>query len=374
MRVTLVRSRTIDEAVYKVARTLAEDGHEVKLLVWDRQRDLNINSRDGYQIIRFTVGAPYDTIWALLYLPLWWAYELYFLLRYRADVIHACDFDTLPPALVAKLLKRMKLCYQIYDFYASNLPDGRFGIVRRLIRTLTGSLEKFCIRFAEVLFLADEGRYEEVKGARISKLVCIYNSPPDFWGKIAQTAPMTTSGLVIFYAGVLSPPRGLQYMIQAVEELDDVALFIGGAGPEQATIEKAAGRCSRIKYLGRLPSYEDIIKRTMAADVLFRFSDPAHHKTKYESPNKLFEAMMCGKPIIVSEGSLMSKTVEKEHCGLCVPYGDVAALKDAILTLKNDPDLRRRLGENGRNAYEERYSWALMQNRLVNTYRELASI
>ena len=81
--------------------------------------------------------------------------------------------------------------------------------------------------------------------------------------------------------------------------------------------------------------------------------------------------MMCGKPILVSDGTAMADIVKEEECGLVVPYGDVDAIKHAILTLKNDPVLCRRLGENGRRAYETKYNWKIMEERLLEIYRRL---
>ena len=66
---------------------------------------------------------------------------------------------------------------------------------------------------------------------------------------------------------------------------------------------------------------------------------------------------MCGKPIIMNSEVAASEIVLEEKCGIVVPYGDVDAIKEAINKLKNDPNLRKELGENGRKAYEKRYSW-----------------
>jgi glycosyltransferase involved in cell wall biosynthesis len=81
--------------------------------------------------------------------------------------------------------------------------------------------------------------------------------------------------------------------------------------------------------------------------------------------------MMCGKPIIVSDASAMANIVRKEQCGVVVPYGDVSALADALKTCRKDPQLRAELGNNGRKAYEERYSWAIMEERVLSGYRAL---
>jgi glycosyltransferase involved in cell wall biosynthesis len=374
MKVTLVRGRAIDPAVNKVAKTLSENGYDVKLLLWDRQKTLRSQDSQVYKICRFGLKAPYDKLTVVFYLPIWWTYELFFLLKDNCNVIHACDLDTLIPAVLAKPIKRVPLCYTIYDFYANNLPDGHFQLLRKLIRSLVARVEKFGIGFTEILFLVDESRYEEVRGARIKRLAYIYNSPPDYLDANQAKKPKSAAPeMTVFYGGVISELRGPQFMARAVQDVDGIRLIVAGAVHDDAFLKSSILTSKKIRYLGWLPSYEDVIKQTLEADILFRFSDPRIPKTKYESPNKLFEAMMCGKPIIVSDGSSMAEIVRKENCGLVVPYGDVDAIKEAILKLKNSPELRQALGRNGRRAYENRYSWQIMEQRLLDSYQQLSN-
>ncbi|UTB33116.1 MAG: hypothetical protein NKF70_02255 [Methanobacterium sp. ERen5] len=156
-----------------MAETLSKNGHKVTLLIWDRQNDFKME-KEMYNVHKFSLKAPYDKLTALFYLPFWWIYEFYFLLSHKADVIHACDFDTLWPAIIAKSINRSKFFYIIYDFYADNLPKLPVFIRKTII-----FLEKSGISFSDTLFLVDESRYEQVKGAKIKKLVYIYNSPQD---------------------------------------------------------------------------------------------------------------------------------------------------------------------------------------------------
>ena len=372
MKVLLIRGRAIDPAVNKVARTLAENGYDVKLLVWDRQHNLDAGGGEGYAVHTFRLKAPYDRATVLFYLPIWWMYELWFLLRNRCDVIHACDLDTLIPAILAKLVKRVRLCYTIYDFYANNLPDGRLQPVRRLIRRLVAGVERSGIRFTESLFLVDESRYEDVRGARIKKLAYTYNSPPDYYDPENELRGREGAETSVFYAGGLTDMRGLKYVMSAIARLDGVVLTIAGTGPAKDSVIRATRRCPRIQYLGQIP-YEVVINRSLEADILFAFYDPMIPVSRFASPNKLFEAMMCGKPIIVSDGSSMADIVRKENCGLVVPYGDAKAIEAALLSLKNHPDLRQRLGQNGRRAYEQKYSWRIMERRLVDAYEQILS-
>jgi glycosyltransferase involved in cell wall biosynthesis len=82
------------------------------------------------------------------------------------------------------------------------------------------------------------------------------------------------------------------------------------------------------------------------------------------SPNKLFEAMMFGVPVITN---VCRDIVVEAECGLIVNY-DAKEVKRAILRFKNDPLLRKKLGMNGRQAFERKYNWATMEKRLINLH------
>jgi len=366
VRVTLIRGRAIDSAVNKIAKALSQNGYEVKLLVWDRQNTLKIENDEGYTIHRFNFKAPYDKLTSVFYYPIWWAYILFFLMREKCDVIHACDLDTLIPAVPAKLLKRVKLCYIIYDFYAGNIPIK----IPNIVRNFVAFIEKYGIRFVDVLFLVDKSRYEQVRGAKINQIEYIYNSPADCFDSSPKLKPISKKSTSLFYAGSLHESRGLEKMINAVRELEGINLTIAGIGPNEDIIKNNSLKLHNIHYLGWIP-YEEVIANNLDADILFAFYDPNISNNRYASPNKLFEAMMCGKPILMNEGTTAAEIVKKEDCGLVVPYGDVGAIKDAILKLKNDAILCDRLGKNGRRAYEEKYNWSIMEERLLKSYREL---
>lgn len=366
MKVTLIRSRAIDPAINKIAETLSENGYDVKLLVWDRTSIKKVDCHNKYITYKCNIKAPYDKLTVLFYLPFWWLYEFIFLLKDDSKIIHACDLDTLIPAIFVKFIKRVKIFYFIYDFTADTLPRKIPSIIRRFV----AFTEKFLIRFTQILFLVDECRYEQVKGAKINMIEYIYNSPPHYLFHEA-TQKSKTEKMTIFYAGTLHKTRGLNYIIRAVEDMDNVRLIIGGIGPEKSLFEDLPlDLMSKIHYIGYIP-YKKVIEETLESDILFAFYDPNIINNRYASPNKLFEAMMCGKPIIVNSEAAASRIVSTENCGLIVPYGDVGAIREAILKLKNDPDLRMKLGANGRNAYEKKYGWEIMKQKILNAYNAL---
>lgn len=372
MKVTIIRTKSmVDSAAFKLADTLSKIGFDVTLLIWDRQDDLEALKTD-YKLKKFLFKAPFGKATYLFYLPIWWIYEFIYLSKDDSDVIHLCDLDTLIPAIIVKVFRKKKLFYTIYDLYANGIPRIKPVALYTLIKKIVVGIEIFGIGFTDFLFLVDESRYEEVKGARIRNLNYIYNSPPDILD--TKKSHDQNKQFCIFYAGLISDNRGIDHIIEAITDLN-VKLTVAGRMTEIGSelVETAINKNQlKVEYIG-LINYDEVLARTLNSDLVFRFSDPNIPETKTASSNKIFEAMMCGKPIIVSEGSSMSQIVKKENCGIVVEFGNVNEIRDAILKMCYNENLRNQLGKNGRKAYERQYDWKIMEKRLINAYEQFST-
>jgi len=366
-RVVMVRAHPVDPDVRleKEAKTLSEAGYEVKVLAWGRygKNTLRDECRSGYTIRRFQFLAPWGAR-VIFFLPFWWVFELIWLLRNQWDIVHSADFDTYIPALIAAKIKNKPIVYDIFDFYADQVP------LPGVFRNLLAGLDKYLMRFTDAIIVVDPSRLKQVGREHDTSTIIIYNSPSDGLKVNMSLQEKKDNFFKIFYAGVLSQDRDFRSIIDASADLDGVKIEIAGYGYYEREIEKLSTNHTRLTYLGPI-MYDIVIEKTLLAHLLFALYDPSVPNNRYASPNKLFEAMMCAKPILVSDGTAMAEIVRKEDCGIVVPYGDVDAIKRAILTLKNDPALCRRLGENGRRAYETKYSWKIMEERLLKIYRGL---
>jgi glycosyltransferase involved in cell wall biosynthesis len=273
--------------------------------------------------------------------------------------------------MLMKRLLKFKLVYTIFDFYANNIQEGPLPTVRKVLKKIVKAMDFRGINRCDLLILVDESRLEEIRGARVKKIIFIYNTPEDFEMLSGSHERKKNEKVIIFFAGLLMGFRGITDMAKAALNVPGVKLVLAGQLIDSGIREYLDLHPGSIQYLGWIPSYREVLKMTMSADILFRFSDPKHPKTRYESPNKLFEAMMCAKPIIVSDESAMATIVRNTECGLVVPYGDEEAIRKAVTALATCPDLRDRLGRNGRNAYNHHYSWSIMEQRLVTAYNQI---
>jgi glycosyltransferase involved in cell wall biosynthesis len=368
MNIIFVRSNSISRgpSYDRAATSLSRNGHKVTYLGWDRDNKCSQKEYNGlYNIHRFKMRAPHGSFLLILYLPFWWLYEFYFLICNNEDVVHACDFDTLIPAVAAKFLKRTILCYTVYDFYADNLPAGTPSFIRRIV----SSMEKFFIGFSDLTFLVSAAQKSQISNAKVKNLELIYNTPNDITNQIILPKSQNKSFL-IFYAGELSFARGLNLLCKVVNELNDVKLVLAGSRIVEPDLKSIIENSQKIEYIGWI-SHSEVLEWTLKSAMSFAFYDPEVPNNRYGSPNKLFEAMMCAKPVIVNSESAAAKIVEECNNGMIVPFTDRDALKNAILKLKADPQLREILGNNGRKAYEEKYNWKLMENKLLNAYNNI---
>ena len=394
-RVLVVRTNPIapDPRVQKLAQELTLAGKEVSLLGWDRSggesRPENRTYGTTYLIsIRAGFGRGLGN---LLQLLRWELGQLRWLIRHQEnyDVIHACDFDTLIPALVAKRIYGKKVVYDIFDFYADHLRATP-SILRSMIRRF----DLWAIGRVDAIILADVARKEQIIGSRPRKLVVINNTPHDYLEELQATRShqqtvdskshaasikldVTKDGkrtrsplLQLTFVGLLQVERGLLELLEILGRRLEWSLNLAGFGGDEWRIARKAETHPNIHFFGRVP-YRRALELMSAADALIATYDPRIPNHRYASPNKLFEAMMLAKPIVVARGTNMDLIVEKYGCGLVIPYGDVPALEEALAKLASDPDLRAQLGGAGRRAYESTYSWDIMSQRLLALYSQL---
>jgi glycosyltransferase involved in cell wall biosynthesis len=371
--VTFIKSNTkeITPRVSKEISALLQEGYFVTLLCWRRNpRELykipdekNLN----YNEIQFKFRAPF-TIKILPFLPFWWIFELYWLLKLNSDIIHAIDFDTIVPATIASKLKQSILIYEMYDVYEDHRKLPQF------IRNVCVKIDKIFMHVANAVIVVDENRINELNGIPNKNTLILINSPPDVIEKSILSNKNKSKMFTVFYAGSISKNRSLKQVISAIQTIDNVKLILAGYGDLVPEIIKLSNKNpKKIQFLGKI-SYSEVINFSVSANLLFSLYNPDIPLFKYSSSNKLYEAMMCGRPILVNNNTSMDNIVRNEKCGIVVNYGNINEIRNSIIRLKNDQQLCIRLGENGRKAYEEKYNWEIMKKRLINIYNELIDV
>jgi len=371
VRVCVLRSNPVapDSRVEKTAHALSRAGYQVMIYAWDRSGSAALEETvHGVHVYRYRLPAPFGS--GLRNLPKLFRWQfglLRWLIKHRAeyDVIHACDFDTILPALWMKRHHRKKVIYDIFDFYADHLRLTP-GWIKNNIRRV----DLWAIGEADALILVDDARVKQVAGSKPRSTTIIYNSPEDVRDQLASNVHTPAGGLRLAYVGLLQIERGLLEMLSVLRNHRDWRLDLAGFGGDEDAVRTAATNMPNVHWHGRV-NYHQALQLSAAADVLFATYDPVIPNHKYSSPNKVFEAMMLGKPIIVAAGTNMDRMIAEADCGCIVPYGDIPALEKTLHLLVNEPELLQKYGKNARIAYDTRYNWAIMSQRLIQLYEQV---
>jgi glycosyltransferase involved in cell wall biosynthesis len=354
-----------DTRLKKEAEALAQNNAEVQVIVWERGWSFPKNDA-RYDVCSFhpwkvPLGAESPLVW--LFYPLWWLFIASHLIASDYEAIHAVNFDVFVPALIIAKCRKKKIIYDVFDFYGD-----MFSIpVRNVIRTVDLSL----MQFADGIIIADESRTEQIHRSLSETIIVVNNSPSRTAFKRLSLPEKTKKDFTLFVGGAISVDRHVDKLITAVQHLNNVELVVMGYSKSTKLTKKLLRMCSGMTNvslsMGGVP-HEDIIGQTAIADLIVALYDPSVPNNRYSSPNKLFEAMLCGKPVLVSDSTSMAAIVREERCGCVVPFGDTTGIREAISTLRSDPKLCETLGQNGKAAYNAKYDWTIMEKRLVDFY------
>jgi glycosyltransferase involved in cell wall biosynthesis len=78
--------------------------------------------------------------------------------------------------------------------------------------------------------------------------------------------------------------------------------------------------------------------------------------------------MMCGMPIITN---ITNEIVNETQCGIIFDYDSIDQMKEGIVRLRDNPEIRKKLGKNGREAFLRKYNWSAMEQKLYGIYDQL---
>ena len=358
--IVLVASNSIirHPRIWKIASSLQKK-YSTSVLGWNRE---GVSSKDinNYivRLILFGFRAPFGKPSLVFYYPLFWSWIFFKLLCIKPDVVHAIDFDTLIPCYAYKLIFKKKLVYDVHDRFAGYVPS-QYSTLYNVIN----SAEEFFSKRADVLVTVSE-KVQNTFRNRPKDCKIIMNVSEDFR---LEEHKSEDGILTLVYTGLIIEDQGLERILQAISDLSGVQLVLAGRVGDGQLLDKML-EVPNVKYKGLLKRI-DSLKLEAASDVMVVLYDLRYRKNQLSSPNKVFEAMMCGIPLITNmEQELVGKEV---GCGIIVDYDNLDQIKQAIILLRDNEELRRRMGKNGRRAFEEKYNWCGMEKRLYELYSKL---
>ena len=303
-----------DQRVAKVCNTLLEMGFRITL-VGRKMPDSKPFSRP-YETRRFRL--PFHT-GALFYAAL--NVRLFFYLLFkRTDIIVANDLDTLLPAFLIARMKGKELVYDSHEYFteAEGLTNRPFP--KKVWLTMEGFIFpklKHVITVNETI----AGIYRALYHVPVH----VVRNVPLLRNEVVH-ASRESLGLpadkriILLQGAYIDPDRGGMELALSMEFLPSALLLIIGSGRDLHNIKRIVeGRNlnDRVRFIAKLPFHE-LQQYTSIADVGVSLDKPLHLNYAYSLPNKLFDYIHAGLPVLVSDLPELRRVVETYKIGAVV--------------------------------------------------------
>ncbi|MBN2113581.1 MAG: glycosyltransferase family 4 protein [Acidimicrobiia bacterium] len=324
--------------------------------------------RFGFRAAKFVVQAPLKAVRSR-------ALDRRFMeagLATGAQVWHCHDLNTLAIGVRAK--KARPGTRLVYDSHELATERSRMG---RWAKRRAGRQERRGLRHTDERIWTTRSRAEYVvRRYGIPFPTLIHNVPERIevqqgWD-LRERLGIPTDRRILLYQGSIQEFRGIEEAIEAVTLLERCVLVVIGYGYHRPTLEEMVrrrGLQDRVYFFGPIPN-DELLYYTASADVGLCVIRGQSLSYRWSMPNKLFEYMMAGIPIVASDFEEMGRVVREEGVGTVCDPDSPADIAAAVRAIVDDPEAEARFRAATRVAIG-RYNWDEEEKRLLALYRRL---
>jgi len=285
-------------------------------------------------------------------------------------IYHFHDPILMPFCIILKLIGGKRIIYDIHDDYEASILD-RFlhkPFLGRLISKLWWFFEKNISSVFDGIVVAD--RHLATKFQSMNP-VSLGNYPRLDFTEAADISLEKTFNLI--YVGRVNWERGVSKILDALDLIPhkDIRFHIIGECKDKTLLERIRSN-ERVIWHGRV-AWTELHKyytRSHLGLAVYQ-SIPSFQYSPGENSVKIIEYMAAGIPVICSNFSGLKTFVENAGYGLTVAPDNPEDISEKINFLYNHPELRKQLGQNGRNAFEMKYNWEHHEGKLIDLYERI---
>jgi glycosyltransferase involved in cell wall biosynthesis len=302
-----------------------------------------------------------------------WIGNIFF--RFRKDNI-ACvnchGLSALPVGLIFKVFNKSKIIYDTHELETES--NGLAGIRKTLAKLLEGLL----IRYSDSVIVVSSSIAEWYERKYSIKNVYVIRNIPDGLGYGVET-PVSNilkdkfrikkSEMLFIYQGGLANGRGICMMLDTFAKVTkDKHIVFMGKGVLERLIKNYSCEFTNIHFLNAV-NPEEVLRYTSSADIGISLIENVCLSYYYSLPNKVFEYLLSGLPVIVSDFPEMGRFIDENKCGWKVNV-DPTALFDLVKNISNAELIEKK---EGAMKCKNKFTWHKEKEVLLKIYEDLTS-
>lgn len=355
--VTTVHRPFDNRIFHKECRALSEAGNDVHLVAVDAPT----GAHDGVQM--HSLPTPKGRL-SRIGLS---ARVMAALLRLRPDVAHIHDPELLPVGLAWRLLTRGALVYDAHEDLVAQLEDKPYipTYLRALVRLLARGLVSCADRWATGIVIAEPALRRLFPR---SEVALVQNFP---WRRdFVEPSPYPSENRTLVYIGGISEGRGIAEMCRVAESSGADTLLLAGPTSDSKA-KRLVEDCVKMDYRG-VVAPRDIPDLLAWSNVGLCLLHPLPNYVDAQS-TKVFEYMAAARPFIYSNFPSWVAMFEPLGVGAAVDPTDVGATVEVVEEWLADPLKAAEVGERGRRAFEDRFSFEAEVGSLLDLVERAAA-
>jgi glycosyltransferase involved in cell wall biosynthesis len=360
---------TRDNRVLKVSNSLSEAGHDVTVVALKSEQTPLVDVSNGLRVERIAIRSatlPRGFVFGLVkFIEL----MIHIVRRYRRfDIWHCNDIEAFAIGVVAKFFRgRLILVYDCHEYESERNGKSRFE------RRLVALFEKLFIHKAERVITVSPSiaeAYQQRFGvARVGLIRNLPHRPegPSERNRFRDRFDIPNDELIFLYQGTFTYNRGLEEALEAFSELQDIHLVCMGYGILEAQVKAAAEAHANIHFMPAVP-YHEVLAHTSSADVGLLSVKPTCLSYLYCLPNKLFEYIQAGIPVLSNDLPDCRSVLERYNIGKVMASFNTEGLKDAVVKMAAEDLTSYR---SGLERAAEQLNWEREEVHLKSLYSDL---
>jgi glycosyltransferase involved in cell wall biosynthesis len=293
----------------------------------------------------------------------------------KYDLLVANDLDTLLPNYVVSKIRKIPLIYDSHEYF-TGVPEIQN---RPFVKWVWKTIERYVFpRLRNVMTVSDPiaEKYSEEYGIRPVTVSNCAESSKEIRSFTHKELGIGHSHLLAVIQGTgINTGRGGEELIEAIQMTDGVTLFIIGSGDLLPLLKSKVNDLNikdRVRFIPTLP-WNEMMRFTKSADVGLSLDKDSNLNYRFSLPNKIFDYISAGIPVIAGDLQEVKKIIEGNSCGIIIPEISPEEISKALIRIRDNQKFLNNLKQNSVKASEE-LSWGKENIKVIAFYKMLLNI